>query len=169
VGALGGDFEFDKLSASFNYYTTVYEDLLDRKTVLSFRGDLGYILDDGAPFFEKFYGGGIGHVRGFRYRGISPRSGIDEDPVGGDFSVNGTVELNYPIAADVLRGVLFTDIGTVDDDFSLGDMRASVGFGFRLILPFFGQVPIALDFGFPVVKDDQDDTRLFSFSIDLAQ
>jgi outer membrane protein assembly factor BamA len=40
-----------------------------------------------------------------------------------------------------------------------------VGFGFRLLLPFFGQIPIALDFGFPITKDDKDDTRIFSFSL----
>jgi outer membrane protein insertion porin family len=164
VGALGGDFDFDKITAGWDYYTTVYEDLLDRKTIVMLRADAGYITGE-SPFFEKFYGGGIGSVRGFRYRGISPRSGIANDPIGGDFSLTGTAELSFPLAGDVLRGVLFTDAGTVEKDFQINTIRSSVGFGFRLILPFFGQIPIAVDFGFPITKDNQDDRRIFSFSL----
>ena len=169
VGALGGEYDFDKFSVEANWYTTLYEDLLDRKTTVSLRTDLGYINGD-APFFERYYAGGIGSVRGFRYRGISPRSGVDDDPIGGDFSLTATAELNFPLAGDALRGVLFVDAGTVTDDFlDLADLRVAAGFGFRLTLPFFGQVPIALDFGFPLVKDEDDDTRVFSFSLGLAQ
>ena len=163
-GALFSDYEFDKLNLGFNWYGTVYEDLLDRRTILSFRADAGYITGD-APFFERYYGGGIGSVRGFRFRGISPRSGVDEDPVGGDFSLTGSLELNFPIAGEVLRGVVFADGGTVQEEFEIGTFRSAVGFGFRLTLPFFGQLPLALDFGFPLTKDDEDDTRIFSFSL----
>lgn len=165
---LFGDFDFDKFTLGYNIYTTLYEDLLDRKTILAFKSDVGYISGD-APFFERFYGGGIGSVRGFRFRGISPRDGIEEDAIGGEFMATATVELGFPIASDVLRGVLFTDVGTVERDVEIGTLRASVGFGFRLTLPFFGQLPIALDFGFPVSSDDQDDTRIFSFSLGTTQ
>jgi outer membrane protein assembly complex protein YaeT len=165
---LFGDFDFDKFTAGWNWYTTVYEDLLDRKTILSIRTDAGYITGD-APFFERFYGGGLGSVRGFRYRGISPRAGIDEDPIGGGFSLTGTVEVNFPIAGDALRGVIFTDAGTVEEDLEIDTIRVSAGFGLRLTLPFFGQVPIALDFGFPLNEDEQDETRVFSFSLGLMQ
>ena len=132
------------------------------------RGDLGYITGD-APFFERLYGGGIGSIRGFRYRGISPRSGIEEHPIGGNFSLTGSVELSFPIASDLLRGVLFAYFGTVEREVQIGTFRSSVGFGFRITLPFFGQVPIAADFGFPITKDRQDDPRIFSFSLGLVQ
>lgn len=168
AGTFGGDFDFDKYTLGFNWYQSIYEDLLDRKTILAIRTDTGYISGD-APFFERFYAGGIGSVRGFRFRGISPRSGIDDDAIGGDFMVTGSAELSFPLAGDTLRGVLFADAGTVNRDVSLGTIRTSVGFGFRLTLPFFGQVPIALDFGFPITKDDKDETRLFSFSLGLTQ
>jgi outer membrane protein assembly factor BamA len=168
AGAFGGAYDYHKFTLGFNHYQTIREDLLERKTVLSIRGDAGYIAGD-APFFEKFYAGGLGSVRGFRYRGISPRSGPDDDPIGGTFSLTGTVELNFPIAGDLLRGVVFADAGTVEEDFKLGTIRSSVGFGVRLTLPIFGQLPLALDFGIPITKDDQDDTRFISFSLGYVQ
>jgi len=130
--------------------------------------DLGYI-PGGAPFFERFYGGGIGSVRGFAFRGISPRSGPDHDRVGGDFSLTGSVELSYPIAGDTLRGVVFTDAVTVEPDFQLGTIRTSVGAGIRLVLPILGQVPIAIDFAVPITKAKHDDTQFISFSLGFTQ
>ncbi len=162
-GALGGQFYFQKFAAAFNAYQTLAEDLVDRKTVLALHLNGGYILGD-APFYEKFYGGGIGSVRGFEYRGISPRAGRDLDPVGGDLNLVGTVELNYPIYGESLRGVVFTDVGTVEQDIRIYNLRASVGFGIRLVLPFLPQAPIALDFAIPVAKTSQDQVQFFSFA-----
>jgi outer membrane protein insertion porin family len=162
-GALGGEVNFTKVTAGWNYYQTVGEDLLDRKTILAYRVDAGWIPND-APFFERFYGGGIGSVRGFRYRGISPRAGREEDPVGGDWAITGSLELSFPLVGDTFRGVVFTDVGDVEPDFKIGTIRSAVGAGIRLTLPILGQAPIALDFAYPVTKDDQDDTRIISFS-----
>jgi outer membrane protein assembly factor BamA len=164
AGAMGGDFQFHKFSLGLNYYQTIYEDLLDRRTILSYRADAGYIAGD-APFFERFYAGGLGSTRGFKYRGISPRSGVEEDPIGGSFILTGTVELNFPVAGEMLRGVVFADAGTVEEDFHFGTIRTSVGAGIRLTLPIFSQLPLALDFAVPITKSDEDDTRYISFSL----
>lgn len=166
-GALGGEFHFQKITASFNGYHTIAEDLLERKTILGVHLDAGYLYNS-APFFERFYGGGIGSVRGFRFRGISPRSGLDEDPVGGDFSITGSLELSFPLAGDTLRGVVFADAGTVEEEFEINTVRTSIGAGFRLIVPFLGPAPIAVDFAFPLNKDDEDDTQVISFSFGIA-
>lgn len=163
-GALGGDYTFQKFTASFDFYHELHADLLDRKTILAIHADTGYIAGD-SPFFERFYGGGIGSVRGFAFRGISPRSGPDEDRVGGEFSLTGSAEVSFPLVSDQLRGVVFTDIGTVESELELGTIRSSVGAGFRITLPLMGQVPIAIDFAYPITKDDQDDTQLISFSL----
>lgn len=167
-GALGGDYDFYKYTLGFEAYQTISEDLLDRKTVLSFRGNAGYI-GGGSPFFERFYGGGLGSIRGFKFRGVSPRQGRDEDPIGGDFFATGTVEASFPIVADQFRGVVFSDFGTVEQDFELTTMRASVGVGVRIVLPFLGSTPLALDFAYPISKDDQDDTQYISFSFGFVQ
>lgn len=167
AGALGGDFDFQKYAFGANWYIPLYEDLLERRTILSLRFDTGYIGGD-APFFERFYGGGIGTIRGFDFRGVSPRSGPDEDRIGGDFIATGTAELSFPIAGEQLRGVVFTDLGTVEPEFELGTLRASVGAGIRLTIPLLGQAPLAVDFAWPVNKDDQDDTRVLSFSFGVV-
>jgi outer membrane protein insertion porin family len=166
VGALGGDFQFQKITAAFNGYHTLGEDLLERKTILGVHLDAGYLYND-APFFERFYAGGIGSVRGFRFRGISPRSGLAEDPVGGDFSLTGSLEVSFPLAGDTLRGVIFADAGTVEPDFEIHKVRTSIGAGFRLIVPILGPAPIAVDFAYPLTKDDQDDTQIISFSFGI--
>ena len=167
-GALGGEYSFQKFTLGFEAYKTIAEDVLDRKTVLSFRGNAAYI-DGDSPFFERLYGGGIGSIRGFRFRGVSPRSGRDEDPIGGNFLVTGTLELGFPLAGDSLRGVVFVDSGTVERDVSIGTYRVSAGVGVRVQLPFLGQIPLAIDYARAVVKDEQDDTQAISFSFGFTQ
>src|SRR5205085_1176898 len=158
-----------KYSANFDYYQLIYEDLLDRKWIIVYHTDASLIGPGKAPFFERLYGGGFGSVRGFRFRGISPREGRYDDPVGGNFSWTGGIELSYPIAGDVLRGVVFTDAGTVQSDFEIGTVRTSVGAGIRLILPVLGQTPLAIDFAIPLNEADTDDTQLISFSFGFFQ
>lgn len=167
-GLLGGDYHFQRFAVGYDTYYTLNEDLIDRKTVLGLHGNLGYITGQ-SVFFERFFGGGLGSVRGFQFRGISPRSGIDDDAVGGDFLATGSVELNFPVLGESLRAVAFSDAGTVEQDFELGTIRTSVGAGVRLVLPFLGQAPLAIDFAVPVTKDEDDETQFISFSFGFAQ
>ncbi|MCD4825433.1 MAG: BamA/TamA family outer membrane protein, partial [Phycisphaerae bacterium] len=160
---------FGKFSSSYKIYRTVYVDALDRKHILAGKVQFGQITGD-APTFEKFYAGGLGSIRGFKYRGISPRGHYpggakSNDPIGGDMLVLAGGEYTFPLLADKLRGVLFLDTGTVEESFGLSTYRASVGFGVRWTIPFFGPVPMALDFGFPLAKEDDDNTQIFSFSL----
>lgn len=161
---LFGDEDFQRWTTTFDWFFLLNEDLRDRKTTLRFAFDTGYITGD-APFYERFYEGGIGSVRGFSFRGISPRSGPDDDRIGGEFSTVGTAELEFPLVSDNLRGVAFLDFGTNEEDLEITTLRSAAGVGLRVSLPVFGQVPIAIDFGFPITKDDDDDTQLISFSL----
>ena len=63
--------------------------------------------------------------------------------------------------------VMFVDSGTVEESVGFDDYRASVGTGLRLHIPQLGQAPLAFDFGFPVVKQDSDREKAFSFSLQL--
>ena len=166
-GVLGGP-TFQKLTASFDGFVPLYRDLTARPTVLELRVDGGYLYND-APFFERFYAGGFGSLRGFAFRGVSPRQGAADDAIGGDFSVTGSLALGFPLVGNSIRGVVFNDFGAVDSDLKLGVIRDSVGFGFRFQFEPLGNVPIALDLAWPLNAADQDDRQVFSFSLGVFQ
>jgi len=163
-GALGGEFDFASLSAGFTNYHTVYMDIAERKTVWA-TGIRGNRIIGDAPVFERFYAGGIGSLRGFDYRGVSPRGGIRDDPIGSDYLILAGTELTHPLYEEVVYGKLFCDSGIVDE----GPYRVTVGFGLELVIPqLFQMIPMHFDFGFPVMSDDKDDEEVFSFSFGMT-
>ncbi len=163
AGALGGSYTFGKPAISAAWYKTLRTDILDRKSVLAARADVAYIVGD-APVFERYYAGGFGSLRGFSYRGVSPRAGIKHNVVGGDFILLTGAECSFPLYGKNFRGVTFIDMGTVEDGFKISSWRASVGFGLRVQVDFFGPVPIVFDFGFPIAAADRDDKQIFNFA-----
>ncbi len=174
TGALGGDFHFTTLTGKYRKYWTVGEDFLGRESVFRFRGDINYILPYGdygtnAPFYERFYAGGHTTIRGFEFRGVGPRQGSGSSngsPVGNDFMMLAGIEYEFPVYSEIVRWVVFADTGTVDSTPTYHSMRASVGTGIRLQIPFLG-APFALDYAIPMLKEDNDDTKSISFSLAL--
>jgi outer membrane protein insertion porin family len=166
AGVMGGDYTHAKLTASYAQHWTIRTDAQDRKDILSMRGSAGYIAGD-APVFERFYAGGIGSMRGFDFRGISPRDGLRNDRIGGEFELMCGAEYTFPLYEKIIRGVVFLDMGTVERELEITTWRAAVGAGIRLTLPFFGTIPMEFDLAYPVLKDDADDERYFSFYIGL--
>jgi outer membrane protein assembly complex protein YaeT len=162
AGALGGSYTFTKATVDGRKYWTITKDVLDRRSVLALRGRVANAFGD-PPIFERFFAGGQGSIRGFKYRGVGPRENKTE--LGGDFMALASAEYSFPIYEKTLTGVLFFDAGTVEKNISFGSWRASVGFGVRFTVPFFGPVPFALDFGIPIAKQSGDQTEVFSFSI----
>ena len=133
--------------------------------VLTVAGNLGVSGSD-TPTFERYFAGGFQSFRGFAYRGVTPReSGFT---TGGIFQALGTVEYRIPVTADdMINVVAFSDFGTVDDSVSLSKFRTSVGFGFRVVIPAMGPVPLAFDFAFPILAQDDDQKRIFSFYVGI--
>ncbi|MHC4696342.1 MAG: BamA/OMP85 family outer membrane protein [Planctomycetota bacterium] len=123
-GVLGGDHDFGKLTVGYDWHKTLRIDPLERKSVLHLRAQGGAILGN-APVFERFYAGGTGSIRGFEFRGVGPREGIDDNNIGGDYLVLLGAEYSYPLYGDNLRGHVFLDTGTVGS----GTYRASIGSG----------------------------------------
>ncbi len=159
-----GDHTFGKLEAHYNWYRTLYTDAMDRPHYLATKIEMGQIFGD-APVFESFYAGGINSIRGFAYRGISPRGAGTSKRIGGDFLFIANAEYNFPIYGENLRGVVFFDSGTVESSFGITSYRASVGAGLRWTVPFMGPMPLKLDFAVPVAKDEDDDTQIISFGM----
>jgi len=157
-----GDDDFDTLEGSGVIYKTLYKDFRDRKTILATKVLAGTISSD-APFFEKYYAGGIGSygIRGFEYRGISDR-GLPsyKYPIGSDSIFVANAEVTVPFIGENVSLLFFVDSGTVNT----GPYRVSAGGGLQITVPqFFGPVPIRLTFAEPLRKDDYDETQLFNF------
>ena len=140
-------FEFEQVIGTFIYPRGVFEArqywLLNQRPdgsgrhVLSLGSILGF-SGPNTPAYDNFYAGGYNTMRGFVFRGASPveyqgpnktgQSAI----VGGTFEWLNTIEYMFPITADdSLRGVVFTDFGTVEQNVSIENL--SVPFEF----PFF--------------------------------
>ncbi len=173
IGALGGDYDFTNLRLRLDKFWKLDEDFLGRAKVLSFRGEVGYIPGDDAPLFERYYAGGHRSFRGFAFRGIGPRGirndtgTLGDDPVGGNFMFLAGLQYEFPLLDNNVRGVIFTDQGTVSEDIALDEWRASVGTGIRLTLPLFGAAPLAIDLAIPLMKEEGDDTQVISFDLSL--
>ena len=160
---LSGDHTFGILMGAQRWYRTLHEDLAEHKTVLALKLLAATTIGD-APPFEKFYGGGTSRygIRGFDYRGVSTRSGSDKDPIGSDWIFLANAEITVPLVEESLSALFFVDSGTIDS----GGYRAAVGTGIQIMIPqWFGPVPMRFELGVPIMKNDEDDTRVFSFSI----
>jgi len=169
---VGGDHTFGIVSATQRWYRTLYEDLAERKTVLETKLHAATIVGD-APLFEKFYAGGTGSIRGFDYRGVSPR-GLQynpttpivnpqrEDAIGSDWILLANAEIAVPLESESLAWLFFIDAGAIDS----GGIRASVGTGLQIQIPqWFGPVPMRFEIAAPLMKESEDETRTFSFSV----
>lgn len=122
------------------------------------------------PIYDNFFAGGFSTMRGFEFRGASPVRLPEHIQVGGEFEWLNTLEYLFPISADdMIHGVAFVDFGTVEEKIEIRHMRVAPGFGLRITVPAMGPAPIALDFAFPVVKSDTDETQVFSFNIGLQR
>jgi len=123
---------------------------------------------------ERFYMGGS-TLRGFSQRQAGPKQ--FGNPVGGGARYLSRVEYQFPLVStrsdaalrenELLRGVLFSDWGLLGldiDDPTFSELRLSVGFGVRIHVPVLG-VPIALDFGWPLVYQETDQRNVFFFSL----
>ncbi len=122
------------------------------------------------PIYDNYFAGGYSTMRGFDFRGASPVNG--GVTVGGEFRFLGSAEYMFPLTADdMIKGVVFCDFGTVEEQIEINasDYRVAPGFGLRINLPAFGPAPLALDLAFPVAKEDTDDVENFTFFIGIGK
>ena len=160
---LTGDHNFSLANATFNkFFTTYRRNDGSGAHVLVFNNQIGWATDN-TPVYERFFAGGFRTLRGFQFRGVGPD--VNGFKIGGDFLLLNSVEYQVPVdARSNLYFVTFVDGGTVAPRVNqIDDYRVSAGFGFRFAVPMLGPVPIALDFGFPIVKGPFDNTQVFNF------
>ncbi len=150
---MGGDIGFTKYVGDSGWYIP-----LVWGTVALLHGRIGYIHDDPddykVPDWERFYLGGMGSVRGYDWRDISPRDETG-NKIGGNKMLQFNVEVVLPLVKEAgLMGVLFYDAGNAYDNgqhIDLSELRSSAGYGFRWYSPIG---PIRLEYGY--ILDDKE-------------
>jgi len=137
-----------------------YAPLLERGG-LAVRTRLGAV-SQAAPFFQRYYLGGLYTVRGFPNQSLSPADGSLQFAVA-------SAELRAawigPPDDPLLTGIVFLDYGLGWNhgrpDLAAG--AASVGYGFRLRVPWIGR--FGLDIGRPVTPSPVDEAFHINGSI----
>ena len=127
------------------------------RTVLAVRGLVGSV--QGATRFDlppdqRFYAGGGGTVRGYKYQSIGPRFPSGR-PTGGTSILTGTVELRQRIGAS-FGAAAFVEAGQVGERSfpGDGDLRVGAGVGARY---YTAIGPVRLDLAVPLNKQRRDD------------
>ena len=69
------------------------------------------------------------------------------------------------LVSESLAGVVFTDFGTVQNNVAFDQFRLTVGAGLRVTVPQISPVPLAFDWGYAILRQDDDRRKNFSFSI----
>ena len=175
VALPGGDLEFYKL-----IYNAQYFQPLTRSLTLRLRTRLGWADSYGAtselPFFEHFYGGGFGSVRGFERNTLGPRSSpsvVYSRPQGTVFDdagrfIGGDDDVVYLLNE---QGRIDTDIIGDDDDPFGGNVLVEMGAEVLFPLPFIKdqrsiQSAFFLDAG-NIFDTNCGATQLNCFDVDL--
>ncbi|QKI89233.1 outer membrane protein assembly factor BamA [Thiomicrorhabdus xiamenensis] len=169
------DAPFYKVFAEENLYLPMTENLsLHFKGGFAF-GD-GYGDIDTLPFYENFYAGGIGTVRGFEPNSLGNRFDLTQDgsdrPRGGNTRVLGTIEIISPTPfiedSSNQRISWFFDAGYVFEDIKeveTTELRSSVGIGYSWITPVG---PLTFSIAQPVNSKSDDKTQAFQFTLGTA-
>lgn len=169
--------------SDLQYYKLTYQEQryipLTSRFVVALTGDVGYGEGYGEteslPFFENYYAGGPRSVRGFVANSLGPREIDDDDPVGGNFRLVGSIELFAPAPggeqlSKTLRLGAFLDFGNVWETngsdliqptgFDIGDLRYSTGVSATWLSPI-GALSISL--AAPLNEEEGDETQVFQF------
>ena len=184
----GSDLSFYKLNYRGQYFQPLTEDLTLRlASNLGYGG--GYGDTSELPFYENYYSGGFGSVRGYRDNTLGPRvlqSNGEFDPLGGNILIEGTAEVLFPLPfikdRRRLRTSVFFDVGNIfstDCDTSrdpatgqptvtncskpdVQELRYSVGVGLTWITPLG---PLTFSLAKALKTEAEDETQVFQFSL----
>ena len=126
-GLPGGDLQYYSLTHNQKWFFPLSKDF-----TLMLGGSVGYANGYGKtkelPFFENFYGGGLGSVRGYESSTLGPKvydQYGDSISYGGNRMLSGTAELLFPFPgikdSRSVRLSLFADAGSVWDNKTYDD------------------------------------------------
>ena len=182
----GSDLQFYKLTYSGERFFPI-----NRQWTVRLRTELGYGDGYGSteklPFYEHFFSGGFGSIRGFENSTLGPRTTPNEndpfqgrdrtDPFGGNLLVEFSAELIFPLPFvddnRQFRPAFFIDAGNVFNtecprvseqcfDLDVDEFRFSVGFGMTWLT---GLGPMSFSISKPFQTQPFDEEERFQFEL----
>ena len=190
TGVPGSDAEYYKLRARAQQLFPINN---DETWAFKFTGNVGYADtlggNDPFPFYENFYAGGLGSVRGYTSNTLGQRTtpateGGRDRTLGGNVSIEGSAEIIFPMPfvedQSALQTSLFLDGGNTflsscydvlaedagrqecNSGVDLGDLRYSAGIGLSWLTPVG---PLTFSVAEPLNDESGDDTQVFQFSL----
>jgi translocation and assembly module TamA len=102
------------------------------------------------PPDQRFYAGGSGTIRGYRYQSVGPPFPRDGNPIGGTAINAGTIEFRQRVGP-VLGFATFVDAGNVSRNLDPlnGALKVGVGAGVRY---YTALGPLRVDLAFPLQR-----------------
>ena len=134
----GSDLDYYKIGYRQQRYFPLAKDF-----IFKLNGEVGYgggyMGTHGLPFFDNYFGGGNGSVRGFKNNSLGPRDS-NGYPIGGASKILGNAELFFPVPflseTKSVRMGTFLDVGQISSGFSINNMKYSAGVSGEWLSPF---------------------------------
>ncbi len=134
----GSDLEYYKVGYRQQRYFPLAKDF-----TFKLNGEVGYSggygNTKGLPFFENYFMGGSGSVRGYKNNTMGPRDS-NGYPLGGSVKLIGNAELFFPVPfmaeTKSVRLGTFLDAGALNDTFTFNNMKYSAGLSGEWLSPF---------------------------------
>ncbi|MBK0035634.1 outer membrane protein assembly factor [Erwinia sp. S43] len=150
----GSDVDFAVVQAQ-NVWIRTLED----KHRFVVRGNLGWIETNDfekVPPDLRFFAGGDRSIRGYKYKGISPRDD-DGKLTGASKLATGSLEYQYNVTGK-WWGAVFVDSGEAVNDIKQSNFKTGAGFGVRWQSPVG---PIKVDIARPIGDQDDRDIQFY--------
>ena len=135
----GSDLEYYKVGYRHQHYFPLAKDFTFKLNgEIAYGGSYGSNTN-GLPFFDNYFMGGTGSVRGYKNNTLGPRDSRGY-PLGGSSKIVANAELFFPVpfmseTKSVRLGTFF-DAGALNDSFSINGMRYSAGISGEWLSPF---------------------------------
>lgn len=187
VSVPGSDLEFYRANVQLEQYFPV--PWLDSNYAIRLNADLGfggaYGETEVYPFYEHFYAGGFGSIRGYKRSTLGPRSttlqnfgsNVPGRPFGGNVLTELSAEFIFPLPfmknKAQVRSLYYIDAGNVFSDHcsetsvncfapSFSELRGSTGVAVSWLTRMG---PMSFSLGVPFNDTEFDETEIFSFEV----
>jgi outer membrane protein insertion porin family len=154
---IGGDINYYKMEGRTAQFIPTFDAFEQSLSIIARAGSVSpFGQSEIVPFYDRFYLGGPGTLRGFEHREVGPRDSdvtAPDEAVGGNSYAFVSFEYGFRIA-EPLGLVVFYDWGFVNEndfDFRMSEYADNWGVGARLML--MGS-PLKLDLGIPITSPE---------------